>query len=365
MTDTNKNSLNKEIIFSKKVWLVDKYNFFEYVAVMLEWGVGIAESLDSVSTKIASPYFKQKIKELQTYISSGDSFSKSMKKIPQIFKDSEISVVESGENVGQLAKSLMKLSEDLKKVYELQNKIKTALTYPIIIFLFLILALIIVLTYVVPAIIPLFADSEVDLPVATKALLATSNFVVNQFWLILLLIVTLVVGLIAYKNTKTWAEQLELFIFDLPLVWTIYRNYVLANISSSLSTLVGSGVSIIKTLTLTGKASNSIIYENIFEDLVNKVSKWEWITKSMEDLDKEHKFFPLDFLQMLSVWEKTANLESISKKISIQYEKEVDYSLARLTKWIEPLAILLAWIFVSWFAFAIFGAIMKVTDTIG
>jgi type IV pilus assembly protein PilC len=188
---------------------------------------------------------------------------------------------------------------------------------------------------------------------------------VNQFWLILLLIVTLVVGLIAYKNTKTWAEQLELFIFDLPLVWTIYRNYVLANISSSLSTLVGSGVSIIKTLTLTGKASNSIIYENIFEDLVNKVSKWEWITKSMEDLDKEHKFFPLDFLQMLSVWEKTANLESISKKISIQYEKEVDYSLARLTKWIEPLAILLAWIFVSWFAFAIFGAIMKVTDTIG
>jgi type IV pilus assembly protein PilC len=159
--------------------------------------------LDSVSTKIASPYFRQKIKELQTYISSGDSFSKSMKKIPQIFKDSEISVVESGENVGQLAKSLMKLSEDLKKVYELQNKIKTALTYPIIIFLFLILALIIVLTYVVPAIIPLFADSGVDLPIATKALLATSNFVVNQFWLILLLIVTLLVGIIAYKNTKT------------------------------------------------------------------------------------------------------------------------------------------------------------------
>jgi type II secretory pathway component PulF len=68
---------------------------------------------------------------------------------------------------------------------------------------------------------------------------------------------------------------------------------------------------------------------------------------------------------MLSVWEKTANLESISKKISIQYEKEVDYSLARLTKWIEPLAILIAWIFVCWFAFAIFWAILKVTDTVG
>lgn len=363
--NTKTDFAKKEIILSKKVGLVDKYNFFEYISVMLEWWVGISEALDSVVTKIESPYFREKLKELKIYISSWDSFSKSMKKVPQIFKSSEISIIESWENVWQLANSLLKLSEDLKKIHELRNKIKWALTYPIIVFLFLILALFVVLTYVIPAITPLFADAGIGLPIATRALLATSDFVINNFWVIFLFIVTVIVLVIWYKNTKTWKENIELFIFDIPLVWNIYKNYILSNIASSLSTLIGSWVSIIKTLTLVWKSTNSIVYENIFEDITNRVSKWEWIVKSIEEIDKNNDFFPLDFLQMLSVWEKTANLESISKKISIQYEKEVDYSLARLTKWIEPLAILIAWIFVCWFAFAIFWAILKVTDTVG
>jgi type II secretory pathway component PulF len=177
--------------------------------------------------------------------------------------------------------------------------------------------------------------------------------------------VSCIVLFIWYENTKSWREAIELFIFNFPLVGKIYRNYILSNIASTLSTLVGSGISIIKALNLVWKSSNSIVYENIFEDVIARVSKWEWIVKSMEEVDKKHDFFPYDYTQMLSVWEKTASLESISKKISVQYEKEVDYSLARLTKWIEPMAILLAWIFVCWFAFAIFGAILKVTDAVG
>jgi type II secretory pathway component PulF len=96
----------------------------------------------------------------------------------------------------------MKLSEDLKKTHELRNKIKTALTYPLIIFLFLILALIIVLWKVIPALVPLFADAEVELPFATTALLATSNFVINNFWIIFLAIATIIVFFVFYKNTK-------------------------------------------------------------------------------------------------------------------------------------------------------------------
>jgi type IV pilus assembly protein PilC len=84
----------------------------------------------------------------------------------------------------------------------------------------------------------------------------------------------------------------------------------------------------------------------------------------MREVDPEKYYFPVDYVQMLSVGEKTASLEKISEKLNDQYEKEVEYALASLTKWIEPLAILVAAIFVSWFAFAIFGAILKVTQTI-
>jgi type IV pilus assembly protein PilC len=84
----------------------------------------------------------------------------------------------------------------------------------------------------------------------------------------------------------------------------------------------------------------------------------------MQEVDESHHIFPLDFLQMLSVWEKTASLDTVTKKLTDQYTREVNYSLDNLTKWIEPLAILIAWVFVLWFAFAIFGAILKVTQTV-
>jgi type II secretory pathway component PulF len=84
----------------------------------------------------------------------------------------------------------------------------------------------------------------------------------------------------------------------------------------------------------------------------------------MNEVDPDHEYFPADFLQMLSVGEKTASLEKVSRKIHDQYSREVNYSLESLTKWIEPLAILIAGVFVLWFAFAIFGAILKITQTV-
>lgn len=360
----SQNKTKKEIILFKKVWLIDKYNFYEYISVMLDGWVWITESLESVNSKISSLFFKQKISELITYINSWDSFSRAMRKIPDVFNSSEVFMVEAWEATWQLSESLMKLSDDLKKVYDLRKKIKSSLTYPIIIFLFVFLAIAIVMTYVVPAIKPLFEDSGTDLPYVTKTLIASSDFVVNNFLLILLILIAFILWLFAYFNSSSWKYSLEKILLWTPLIWKVYRNYILANIASTLWNLVWSWVSIVKSLDLTWKASNSVTYERLFEHVKEKVSAWNWIVKSMEESDKQKIYFPSDYLQMLSVWEKTANIEEISRKLNKQYEKEVDYSLANLTKWIEPIAILFAWIFVLWFVFGIFSAIIAVTDTI-
>lgn len=362
--DDKKEGINKEIYFFKKVSLVDKYNFYEYLSVMLDWWVSIIESLESVESKISSAYFKEKIRELITYISSWDSFSKSMKKMPDIFSNSETSVIEAWETTGMLTVSLMKISDDLKKIHNLRNKIKWSLTYPIIIFLFLLLALIIVLTFVIPEIKPLFENSDVELPIATKLLIITSDFIITNMWLLFLLIISIFVFILWYTNTKSGKKSIEEFLFWLPLIGKVYRNYILSNIASTLGSLIWSWVNMMKTLSLIWKATNNSIYEWLFNDIIVRVSSWEQIVKAMEAVDPEKKYFPADFLQMLSVWERTANLESISKKLNIQYTKEVDYSLANLTKWIEPMAILLASVFVLWFAYAILGAILKITQTV-
>ena len=366
MENKNTNgSINKQFILFKKVSLTDKYNFYEYLSVMLEWGVSIVETLESVETKISSVYFKEKILELITFISSWDSFSKAMKKMPDIFSNSEISVIEAWETTWSLSAALLKISDDLKKVHDLRNKVKGSLTYPIIIFLFLFLALFIVLTFVIPEIKPLFDTSEVELPTSTKLLINTSDFILGNMWLLFLTFASFFVFIFWYKNTPNGKKNIEDFLFWLPLIWRVYRNYILSNIASTLGNLVWSWVSIVKTLTLVWKSTNNSIYEALFEEIIIKVSWWSQIVKAMEEVDPEKLYFPADYLQMLSVWERTANLESISKKLNAQYTKEVDYSLSNLTKWVEPVAIILASVFVLWFAYAIIWAILKVTQTVG
>lgn len=348
----------------QRVSIVDKFNFYEYISVMLDGWVTISETLSSVQAKIKNPFFNEKIWEIQTYVSSGDSFSKSMKKVPQIFTTGEVSIVESGETTGKLSESLGNLAENLRKSHDLRSKIKWALTYPAIIFSFLLLALVIVLTYVIPAVSQLFVTSEVELPAATKALIATSNFVIYNWAILIFIVLAVTVFFYGYKNTEKWRANLDYIILRLPLIGKVYKNYILASLATSIGTLISAWVPVVKSLHLSAKSLNNMAYEAHLMEVMEKVAWGQKIVDSMQESDPKNEFFPLDFLQMLSVWEKTASLDTVSLKLTGQYTREVDYSLANLTKWIEPIAILISGVFVLWFAFAIFGAILKVTQTV-
>lgn len=349
----------------KKVSLVDKYNFYDYVWVMIEWWVSISEALSSIWKKVKNPYFINKIEELKMYISSWDSFSRAMKKIPQIFETSEIAIIEAWETTGSLSTVLLKLSEEIKKIHNLRLKVKWALTYPTIIFIFLFIAVLIVLTYVIPAIKPVFDTTGVELPMATLMLIKTSDFIKNNFLSLVFLFISLFIGFSFYKNTNKWKIMISNFLLTLPLVWSVYRNYILSIFSSNLGSLIWAWVPVVKALSLVSKSINNLEYQNIIITISESVAKWNRITDSMQEFDKKWYYFTPDFIQLFAVWEKTASIEQVTKKISEQYSKEVDYSLWSLTKWIEPIAILVAWWFVVWFAFAIFWAILKVTQTVG
>ena len=364
MPEIENKTPKKNFYVFKKVNVMDKYNFYEYLSVMLDGGVTISETLESVQAKIKNEFFKEKINELLSYVASGDSFSKSMKKIPQVFASSEVSIIEAWETTGKLTDSLAKLSDDLRKTHELRAKVKWAMTYPTIIILFLIASVVAVLLFVIPSIKPLFDTAEVELPASTQALIGTSDFIANNFLLIALFFITVWVLFYGYKNTEKWRANVDYALLHTPLVGKVYKNYILSSIASSLGTLIGAWVWVLKALTLVSKSLNNAVYQSLLSEVITKVSSWNKIVDSMQDVDEENQFFPADFLQMLSVWEKTASLEKVSKKISVQYNREVDYSLSNLTKWIEPIAIMLAGVFVLWFAFAIFGAIMKVTQTV-
>jgi type IV pilus assembly protein PilC len=145
----------------------------------------------------------------------------------------------------------------------------------------------------------------------------------------------------------------------------VYKNYIIASTASVLGSLMNSWVPIMKALHLVGQTSNNVIYENLYADIALRVSEWKKLVESITLTDEQAKYFPPDFIQLLSVGERTATVGVVCKKLNESYTREVNYSLANLTKWIEPIAILVAWVFVLWFAFAIFGAILQLTQTVG
>jgi len=129
---------------------------------------------------------------------------------------------------------LSQLAENLRKNYELRKKVKTSLTYPLIIFLFLILAIVIVLVYVIPAVSELFENAETELPIATQMLVASSDFVITHWALIIVVLLMILFGLYAYINTETGKANYDYFLLRLPLVGKVYRNYLLAHFSTLL-----------------------------------------------------------------------------------------------------------------------------------
>lgn len=354
----------KEFYIFKWISSIDKFNFYEYLSIMLDGWVTIISAIESVIPKIKNPYFRKKIAELQIFISSWDTFNKAMKKMPDIFTQSENSIVEAWEKSGTLVDSLASLAIEFKKRHELVSNIKNALTYPFIIILFLIAAVVVVMTYVVPSLMPLIEESWVEAPFATIALIGTSNFLINNFILIFLFVIFVVFVLYSFWVSDNWKKIIDSILLNIPLIWNLYKNYLIASLSSVLWNLMNSWVPIVKALSLVWKSTNNLVYEGLFDDISMKVSSWKKLVESILEVDKYNEFFPSDFIQLLSVWEKTASLDSVCKKLNEQYTREVWYSLANLTRWIEPLAILIAWLFVLWFAFAIFWAILKLTQTI-
>ncbi len=361
----NQNSEEKQFYLFKSVSLADKFNFYEYLSIMLDGGVTITLALESVNKKIKNIYFKEKISELLVFISSWDSLNKAMKKMPDVFSSSETSIIEAWEKSWTLVDSLSTLALESKKLYELKQTIKTSLTYPLIIIIFLVIAVLIVMTYVVPALVPLIEEAGAEKPFATVALIATSDFITNNFILIILFILSFFLLFFWYKSTENWKKNLDNLALSLPLIWEVYKNYIIASWASILWVLMHSWIPVVKSIILVWKSSNNVVYENLYNDVSLKVWSGKKIVDSILEVDGENEYFPWDFVQLLSVWEKTAALDKVCKKLNEQYTREVNYSLANLTKWIEPIAIFVAWIFVLWFAFAIFWAILKLTQTVG
>jgi len=356
------NRINMYMIQHSKIKINVKANFFHLLSVMINSGIPMVKSLNALADQsVKTPKMKYIIEEMGENIIAGASLSKSLFMYPDVFSEQEIGMIQAGEASGQLSKVLGVLAHDTEKASSIRKKVKSALMYPMVLFSLLIVVVAVMLIYVIPQLTELFASAGGELPLITRIVVALSDFFVKQKVILLLAVIVLTVFIIVFKKTEQGKYFFDLLLIKIPVFGELFQKSYLSRFARSLSNLLDSSVSILKTLEITANSIGNEVYRRrlmlSMEDVKQGIPLAENLTES--DL------FPPMTVSMIEDVEQTAQLDTITAKVADFYENEVDTAVAGLSKIIEPIMLIVIGLTVGAVVAAIMLPIMNLANLAG
>lgn len=345
----------------KKVSVKDKSYFFHLLAVMIDAGIPIMKALKVLSKKTENLRFARIINTLAYDVERGKLMSVSMQKFPDVFKESEIGIVRSGESIGNMGLLLNKLAKQTERTHSLYLKVRGALIYPITVLIALMISGAIVVTVVIPKIGEFFVQADAELPFLTEMVLKGGTFFINFMWLFVIGIVFLVLLGTFYAGTESGKQRLDVWALSLTFVGDTVRKLNVAKFIQLLSLLVEAGVPIHEAIRIAGGSVSNSLYKQFLGELRYGVERGE---KIADNLAKAPFLFPETVVAMVSVGENSGQLGKISEKLATHYEQEVENSLANFTTILEPVVIVMVGVAVGVLALALLGPIFSLSTLV-
>ena len=296
---------------------------------------------------------------LLSSVKSGKNLSGTLREDGRSFTDAEASIIESGEKTGRLNTALLQLADQVEKVDSISKKIKGALIYPLAILIVMFASITVLMTLVVPKLVELFGDRD-KLPPLTQFLINTSDFFVNYWWLMIIVIVVGIISLSIWKETEDGKYRFEGLLLHIPIFGPVLRKVILSKFARVLSNLLSSGISIVESLRIVSEVVDNEVYRQRILVLREDVKRGVKIGESLED---DH-LFPEMLVQMIKVGEETAKLDSIILKLADFYDEEVDNTINSINKSLEPVIIVTMAVIVGFIAVGIMQPIMNLSETI-
>jgi type IV pilus assembly protein PilC len=326
-----------KISFSNKVSLSEKIMFTNNLSGMLSAGLSLTRALSVLEKQSTNSKLKDVLQSLGEDISKGNTLSEGMKKFPKIFSGVFVPMVHAGEESGGLPKTLSEVGANLKKSYDLNKKVKGALTYPTIIVIAMGLIGTLMMIYVVPTLTKTFKELGADLPGSTRAIIWLSDTISQNIILFLLVIGVVVAGGIFLSKIKIVRRYFDLFILHIPVVGTIAKEVNTARTARTLSSLLLSGVNISNALNITQEVLQNVHYKELIQNSITAIEKGSVLSASF----KANTFlYPVMMGEMIEVGEETGNLSKMLLDIANFYEGEVDNKTKDLSTIIEPVLML-------------------------
>lgn len=339
-----------------------KSQFFHLLAVMVNSGIPMIKALRSLALQTEdSPRLQYTIEDLAQGVEGGKSLSESMDGFEDIFTEQEVGMIQAGEASGQLSKVLDNLAKDTEKAYQIKGKVKSAMMYPMVVFGLLIVVIAAMMIFVVPKLKELFSSMGERLPLLTRVVLTISDFFVNYYTFMSLGLVLLISLLFALKKTDAGKYAFDKFKIRMPLFGKLFMKSYLSRFARSLSNLLDSNVTILKTLEISGNSIGNEVYRRRILLSLEDIKQGIPLAENLTDSD----LFPPMMVNMIEVGEKTAQMPEITEKIADFYENEVDTAVAGISKIIEPVILIVIGVTVGTVVAAIMLPIMQLSDFAG
>ena len=344
----NRVSLNQIAIFSKQM------------AIMMASGVNIIEAL-SIARDSSTGKFSDVIGKVIASVEAGRPLADSLQVHQDTFSNLYISTVKIGESSGNLPESLTNLSEQLEKQRELTAKVKGVLMYPAIILTAIIGVGIFVFYFILPKILPLFRQLDVELPLTTIILIWIATLVENHGILLLIGFILVIIATPLVLKWKKLNPITHWLMLNTPGLKTFVKSITLASFCRTMGILLKSGINIDQALEITGNSLNNHYYTKALIEVEQNVIKGASLGPTLTIHDN---LFPKLVTQMISIGEESGNLDEAFTYLSEYYEKEVDNAAKTLPSLIEPVLLLVIGMMVGFLALSILSPIFKITGSV-
>jgi type IV pilus assembly protein PilC len=343
-----------------KVKSQDLVVFTRQLATMMDAGLPLVQTLTALEEQTENKVFKPVLRNITERVEQGNAFSEALAVHPKVFTKLFVSMVEAGETGGLLAEILDRLANYLESTARLKKKVKSAMTYPVIVCFIAISIALFLIIKVIPIFADIYKDFGAQLPTPTQILINISNFIRAYFVLTLVAAGGLVFALMKLKRTKKGTAIWDRTKLRLPVFGKLIHKIAISRFARTFAALLRSGVPILETLRIVGQSSGNTVVETAVQKTAASIERGDNLAVALG----QHRIFPPMLVRMVSAGEQTGKVDVMLEKISDFYDEEIEATLAGLTSLIEPLLIVFLGVVVGGIVICMFLPIFKLNQIV-
>lgn len=350
----------------KKSWSVketDLVLFTRQLSTMIEAGISLVQAMTALYDQCdpkRQRNLRHVISDVTTRVQGGESFNESISKHPRVFDRLFVSMVKAGEHGGLLAEILDRLAGFLEASARLRKKVKSAMTYPVIVICIAILITTFLLVKVVPIFAEIFKDFGAQLPAPTQFLIDVSDFIRGEWYFLIVIIGGIFFGVRTFLRSTRGKQLWDRWKLKLPVFGPLIHKICMSRFSRTFAQLIRSGVPILEVLDIVGGSSGNWVVENSIKGVSEDVEKGDNLSVALS----KKPIFPPMMLRMVSAGEATGKIDTMLEKMADFWDEEIEAMLDALTSLIEPFLIVFLGVIVGGIVIAMFLPIFKLNEVV-